>query len=249
MLFLPLALMACSISVVPFIQDPFVAAPQAYKREFENDWVRVVRVRYGPREKIASHDHPRRGTVYIYLRNSGPVRFTHTGEEKFTLIRPAVKGGGFRLGRRLKVKETHEVESLSEHSTEFLRVELKTLELDTQTFRGRFPPEPHPTDNSSQKVRFENRQVRILHVTCAARHKCEGTNPSTSPSLLVALTPSHFRRIVRDGTASDLKIELGQTFWLEANDQLHLENTGNVPAELLKIELRTKPANNPEEGE
>ncbi len=244
MLFLPLAVIAWHLLFIPLTQDPFVSAPRAYKREFENDWVRVVRVRYGPREKIASHDHPSTATVYVYLRDGGPVRFIHTGEEKFTIDRPAVKAGGFRLGRKQKILETHEVESLSDQPTEFLRVELKTIAVEEQTFRGRFPPESHPTESSSSRVRFENGQVRIVHVTCAARSRCNAMKASASPSLLVALTPTRFKMIVR-GVASDQNLELGQTIWVKSDNQPSVENTGDVPAGLLRIEFKTKPANKP----
>jgi quercetin dioxygenase-like cupin family protein len=222
-------------------QDPFSVAPQAYKREFENDRVRVVRVHYGPREKIASHDHPATATVYVYLRSSGPVRFTHTSEEKFIAVRPEVKAGGFRLGRA--VKETHEVESLSDQPTDFLRIELKTQAADAQTFRGRFPPDPHSTARSSQKVRFENGQARIVRVTCAARDKCVAGRIA-SPSLLVALTPARLKTATNDDGASDTRMEPGQTLWVEAGDQVRLENTANAPAEFLRIELKTGPRAN-----
>src|SRR5215203_3265354 len=56
---------------------------------------RRPRARYAPREKIASHDHPANPTLYVYLRDSGPVRFVHLGAEQFTLTRPAVRAGGF----------------------------------------------------------------------------------------------------------------------------------------------------------
>jgi hypothetical protein len=223
-----------------FAQDPFAVAPEAYKHQFENSTVRVVRVHYAPREKIASHDHPKTATIYVYLRSSGPVRFIHTGEEKFTVVRPEVKAGGFRLGRGSK--ETHEVESLSDKPTDFLRIELKTVEVADKTFRGRFPPDPHTTARSSQKVRFENEQARILRLTCAARDKC-AADRTASPSLLVALTEGHLKTVTDDGSTFDMKSEPGQTFWIEANNQLRLENTGNKPAEFLRIELKTGPAN------
>src|SRR5215211_69908 len=95
------------------------AGPRSYRPEFENARVRVTRVRYAPREKIASHDHPEIPVVYVYLRDSGPVRFVHTGEESFTLTRPAVRAGGFRLSKG--AHETHSVESLTDQPTEYLR--------------------------------------------------------------------------------------------------------------------------------
>ena len=37
--------------------DPLKVAPKIYTVEFENDHVRVVRVKLGPRQKIAEHEH------------------------------------------------------------------------------------------------------------------------------------------------------------------------------------------------
>jgi hypothetical protein len=220
-------------------QDPFAVAPQAYKLQFENEWVRVVRVHYEARERIASHDHPKTATVYVYLKDSGPVRFKHTGEEKFSIDRPPVKAGGFRLGRA--VNETHEVESLSDTPTDFVRVELKTEVKDTKTFRGRFPPDTHRIDRSSVQVRFDNAQVRIARMTCAARSKCSGFNTQSRPSLVVAITQSRLG-IIKNGMDADLNIDAGQVIWKEANDQLQIENRSASAVELLKVELKTPPA-------
>lgn len=222
-----------------FAQDPFAVAPQAYKLQSENDWVRVVRVHYEAREKIASHDHPKTATVYVYLKDSGPVRFKHTGEEKFSIDRPAVKAGGFRLGRA--VNETHEVESLSDTPTDLLRVELKTEVADTKTFRGRFPPDKHRGDKSSERVRFDNAQVRIARMTCAARSKCLDFNAQSRPSLIVAITSARLK-MIKNGAEADLNIDAGQTIWAGANDQLHLENRSSNVIELLRVEFKTPPA-------
>lgn len=218
-------------------QDPYVIAPQAYKREFENEQVRVTRVRYEPREIIKSHDHPKLPTVYVYLSDSGPVRFTHTGEEKFVTVRPAVKSGGFRLGRA--VNETHEVESLSDQPSAFLRVELKDLAVDGSTFRGRFPPETNQTTENSERIGFENQQLRIVRVTCSARSTCKLIS-QTSPYLLVALTSSELKTATNNAGLSNLKMESGQTIWVESGDRLRLENPGKTTVKFLRIELKVK---------
>ncbi len=38
--------------------DPINVDPNHYSVEFENDQVRVLRIRYGPGEKSEMHDHP-----------------------------------------------------------------------------------------------------------------------------------------------------------------------------------------------
>jgi beta-alanine degradation protein BauB len=54
-------------------QDPTKVESKHYKLAFENEWVQVVDVHYGPREKSAMHDHP--GGVVVVL-TSGHLRFT-----------------------------------------------------------------------------------------------------------------------------------------------------------------------------
>ncbi|HWS90731.1 MAG TPA: hypothetical protein VN282_27425 [Pyrinomonadaceae bacterium] len=208
--------------------------PRAYKPEFENARVRVTRVVYQPREKVGLHDHPANPTVYVYLRDSGPVRFTHTGDDPFTLTRPAVRAGGFRLSRG--ARETHAVESLTDQLTEFLRVELKGLTVDRQVFRGRFPPEPRARrGRAGQKVRYEDRQVRVTRVTCAAGRTCAGLGTRDAASLVVALTPARLRS---EAAGTDVTLLLGQTMWSAEGAAPAFANASDRPAEFLRIDLK-----------
>jgi len=54
-------------------QDPTKVEPKHYKLAFENEWVEVVDVHYGPHEKSVTHDHP--GGVVVIL-TGGHLRFT-----------------------------------------------------------------------------------------------------------------------------------------------------------------------------
>jgi len=47
------------------IPDSVSADPKHYQVEFENERVRVVRVRYGPHEKSAMHSHPELVGVFL----------------------------------------------------------------------------------------------------------------------------------------------------------------------------------------
>jgi hypothetical protein len=46
-------------------QDPTKADPSHYTLEFENDRVRVLRLRYGPHEKSVMHAHPAVQVVFL----------------------------------------------------------------------------------------------------------------------------------------------------------------------------------------
>lgn len=80
-------------------QDPLVVSPDAYPLEFENAWVKVVRVVYGPTVVIAPHLHTERASAYVYLNDGGPILFKHEGLPYAGVTRPATKAGSSRTPR------------------------------------------------------------------------------------------------------------------------------------------------------
>lgn len=231
--FASVVLMLWSVVPAALAQDPMTVAPNAYKVQFENEWVRVVRVHYGPHEKIAAHDHPTGGTVFVYLRDGGPVRFAHVDEEPYALERPATRARGYRVAR--PVNEHHEVENLSDLPSDFLRVEMKTAPVDVEASRGRFPP-PETANASSEKVELNSQWLRTDRVTCAAGATYEVKGAAT-PSLLVAFGPVE----VSTGKTAH-KLGLGDTLWLEPGGNERIKNAGAAPVEVLRIELKSKPS-------
>ena len=81
-------------------QDPLKVAPRAYRLQFENEWVKVTRVHYGPREKVPVHDHSRWPAAYVYLNDAGPVIFRHVGWDHPVLTRPPTRAGSRSRTRR-----------------------------------------------------------------------------------------------------------------------------------------------------
>jgi len=49
----------------PTADDPVKVDPKHYKVEFENDRVRVVRIKYGKGEKSVMHGHPESIAVFL----------------------------------------------------------------------------------------------------------------------------------------------------------------------------------------
>lgn len=220
-------------------QDPLKVAPKAYKLEFENDWVKVMRVHYGPREKIPAHYHTEWPAAYVYLNDAGPVIFKHIGLDYGAITRPETKAGSFRLYKA--IKEVHEVENTTDVPSHFLRVEFKTEVVNDKTLRGRFHREPYPTGENYSKVQFENEQVRITRLVSASRKETEIAASSTEPTLLIALTPAKLRVTQMNGKPSDVSLQLGQTHWLPQGEVMQLRNVGDNPVEFLRFEFKTKP--------
>lgn len=154
------------LAMAAMAQDPYKVAPKNYRLEFENDWVRVSRVKYEPGDKIAVHDHPSFPTVYIYLTDGGEIQFGH--QEFYALRRKPVKAGQIRFNRGNR--ETHSTEYFGDQPSQYLRVELKT------------EPDRPPKDvviAPDDQTPFENQMLRI--------ERCAPCNAVPVPSVLVSM--------------------------------------------------------------
>jgi len=181
-----LSLLLASSAVLPVLgQDPLTAVPANYCLVLDNPIAEVIRVHYGPHERIGVHDHSPFPTVYVYLSDSGPVRFAHDEDPPFALTRPSVVKGSFRVspGRR----ERHTVENLSGTGSNFLRIELKHVPLGSglPSFRGKAPGE---LTRSGSSVEYRSPQFTVGRILCKAEEVCELPN-SKLPSLLIAFSP------------------------------------------------------------
>jgi hypothetical protein len=237
--FLYSATFVCLLAIGVFAQDPLQVAPKNYKLELENDWVKVVRVHYGPREKVPAHDHTLTAAAYVYLNDSGPVVFKHINLSYGAITRPETKAGSFRLYKA--VKEVHEVENPNDTPSDFLRVEFKTEPVNDKTLRGKFYRESYPAGENFQKVQFENEQVRVTRLVIAPNKKMDVSTTASEPALLIALSPAKFNVAGQKGKTAKLNLEAGRTRWLDANRREALENSADAPVELLRFDLKTKP--------
>jgi hypothetical protein len=191
-------------------QDPLQTLPKNYRLLFENGCVRVIRVNYSSLEKLPVHDHPAKPTVYVYLNDSGPVRFSHVEEDPFTLVRPAEMTGTFRYSPgRL---EKHEVENLGHVPSEFLRVELTQLPLGYQRspFRS---PKVFDATHSGVRAELDTPSLKIQRVVAAAGEATE-VKSIAGGALLIAFAPTAVQSINRGGELH--KMQRGEVLWIEA---------------------------------
>jgi len=223
-------------------QDPLKVAPEAYRLQFENEWVKVTRVHYGPRVHVPLHDHSRLPVAYVYLNDSGPINFKHAGWEHPVLTRKPTKAGGFRLSPTVAVGETHEVENPTDIPSDFLRIEFKTRVPVRGSLYGRFYPVRYRAGSYLRKVQFVNEQVRVTRLACPPRKSLTVATNASEPALLVILSRA------RMGAAARETLEVGQTVWLEGGGKRLIENPGDSPVELLRIDFRTGPSDSGEKG-
>src|SRR5687768_3678063 len=205
-------------------QDPTKAAPDSYKLQLENDYVKVLRVRYAPHAKVPVHDHSRGPAAYVYLTDSGPIRFTHPGWEHPVLTRPAVRAGALRLSPTRFDNETHEVENPNATASEFLRIEIKTEAPDRQSLVGRFPPPAARPDTTFYEMIFDNSQLRVERDYAAKGADLTVTTYPIHPTLVVRVNPQGSE-------------PAGSTIWLDPGEK-HVFAAGS---RILRFDLKTAP--------
>ena len=237
-----LAAVLLGCAAAAFGQDPLKVAPEAYRLQFENEWVKVTRVHYGPRARVPMHEHTRWPAAYVYLNDAGPVIFRHAGWEHPVLTRPATKAGSFRISPTTAVGETHEVENPSDTPSDFLRVEFKTRAVDRNSLRGRFYRGRYPRGRNFRKVEFEHAQIRVTRLVCAPRSILAVSATQSEPALLIALSPARVKSSGAVGGAKELSLESGEQLWLAGGEQRRLENLNGAPLELLRFDFKTGPA-------
>ena len=95
--------------------DAVTVDPKHYKVEFENERVRVLRIKYGPREKSAMHSHP--ASVIIFIGDThGRFNYPDGKSEE-------IRGQAGQVA--WAPPTTHLPENLSDRPLEVVLVELK----------------------------------------------------------------------------------------------------------------------------
>lgn len=118
-LFCAAASLALFFSATALAQDPTKVEPSHYRLAFENEYVQVVNVHYGPHEKSSLHAHP--GGVVVVL-TAGHLRFTdENGKTQEVVAKP----GDPRWFPPFK----HKVENLGDTSYNAVYIGIKSKHL------------------------------------------------------------------------------------------------------------------------
>jgi hypothetical protein len=209
--------------------------PPNYKTVLENSTFRIIRVHYGPHEKVPVHDHPDTPTVYVYLNNSGPIRIIHEEKDgtQSTLVRPPTHTGAFRVSPGMI--ERHSIENPGDIESDFLRVELPHLRLGDKTleFRG---PAPASLDHNLSATEFTSPRLSIRRILCVDQSPCT-IQPAPGSSVIVAFSPT---TIATNGQTT--KLGLGDVMAIAPHQTLQLSPTGAEPVHVLEVLVHNAPA-------
>ena len=224
---LAVAICWCSLFCVAQ-QQKVDELPDNYKTVLTDSFVKVIRVHYGPYEKVPVHNHPEVPTVFVYLNDSGPVRLTHYDEKMTAIVRPPTHIGAYRVSAGKM--ERHSVENLSELPSDYLRVELSGFRVSDPEleFRGKAPADLSQDISTTE---FEIPGLTIRRIVCVDATPCEVQRPST-PAVVVAFSDV----VVSDG-GRRTPLKLGDVMAVQANEKLSLSVAGKEGAHIIVISV------------
>ena len=224
-----LAVLAMAVAAQTSAQDGATALTQNYRMLLDNEQMQVVRVHYDPHEELPVHDHSRYPTVYVYLSNSGPVRFIHDEAHPFALTRRPVRAGWFRVspGR----VEKHRVANLGPMASDFLRVECKQIALGQIRSEFRYREDVSLTKTSAMTDYSSPEMVIRRFVVVAGG--VEHIRVETRPELLIAFAPT----VVREHGEADRTMAAGSVLWVKAGVSSALLPAGAGTAHVLTVRL------------
>ena len=217
---------------VPLLaQDPVKVDSKHYKIEVENSQVRVLRVKYGPREKSVMHSHP--FGVVIYLTDAH-VRFHLPGGKS------EVKTGKAGTAEMTPEGE-HLPENLDNKPFEAILVELKGKEAEYAELKDdplTIDPKHYVSESDVSQNAAEDTFVRTLHVKYGPREK--SLMHSHPDAVVVFLTDAHFKFTLGNGQTRTADSKAGAVMFAPAETHLP-ENLADQKAEIIMVELKTKP--------
>jgi len=106
---------ALLLSTITIGEDAVDADPERYTVEFENDKVRIIRIKYGPGEKSVMHTHPQHVVITLTENESRMTLPDGTSETATTVPGAADWGDAIE----------HLPENLSDKPLEVILIEIK----------------------------------------------------------------------------------------------------------------------------
>jgi hypothetical protein len=213
-------------------QDGLIAYPDVYRVQFENDWVRLIRVNVPAGASLGEHTHPPGVMVHVYFNDADPIIFEHDGSPG-SITRPYVTARSYRVGRARP--ETHAVINRGRGASDYMRIELKTSGDVSQGQRVPAPPLGAATKSTAE---ITNAQYRVSRITVAAKETFEVVAEAAVPAILIALTDGVAVESVGSAPRS---LKVGEERFVDVGRRELVRNNGAVAIELLRVDFLTPP--------
>lgn len=223
LIFLSILITACNQSQSSKVEDSTIAAPDHYKVEFENEYVRVVRVTYSPGEQSSMHSH--KPLVGVTLTGGQGV-FTDIEGNKVT--RPELFAGDVLSSSG----GAHSVLSISKGPEELVFVEVKKSYPASKSQSGIV----NAVDVSSINANIELEAHGIRVVRIKGEPGLETPMHSHRAGITLPLTNINISHTNADGAVGIINNKAGTVSWAEPRSHKG-KNLSDKSNEVILFEL------------
>jgi quercetin dioxygenase-like cupin family protein len=202
--------------------DPTVLDPDHYMTEFENDAVRIVRIKYGAGEESVMHYHP--DSVAVFLTD---IQAQMTLPDGSTADIAASAGEAV-----FNSAGEHLPKNSSDSAWEVVEVELKPRDSAGAASDG---PDATVVDADHYTTEFENESVRIVRIAYGAG---EASVMHYHPDSVAVFVTNHLVQMTMpDGSIEEIAAAAGDAIFIPGGQHLP-KNVANSGWELVLIELK-----------
>ena len=214
-------LVSCSQDQNNSVLTSTEAAPDHYKVEFENDYLRVIRVNYSPGETSAMHSHE--PTVGVTLTGGEGI---FKGMDGTSETRPKNYPGDVLADDGTP----HSVTSISESHEELVFIEVKKK----YKSKDLGIPNAVEADSATHTVEIEQPNIRVVRIKVPAGH--QSPMHSHNAGVTVALTDMKVEHTSPSGEVTESTRSAGEAGWRE--ELAHSgRNLSDQPLEVILFEL------------
>lgn len=202
--------------------DPTVLDPDHYTTEFENDAVRIVRIKYGAGEESVMHYHP--DSVAVFVTDIEAQMTTPDGST--TEIAASAGDAVFNPAGE------HLPKNNADSALEVLEIELKPRDSANGESGG---PDATVVDADHYTTEFENESVRIVRIAYDAGE--ESVMHYHPDSIAVFVTDHLVQMTMPDGSTNEIAAAAGDAIFIPGGQHLP-KNISDSAWELVLIELK-----------
>ncbi len=202
--------------------DPTVLDPDRYTTEFENEAVRIVRIKYGAGEESVMHYHP--DSVAVFITDI---------EGQMTMSDGSIQQFADSAGTAVfNQAGEHQPKNTSDSAWEVVEIELKQHDSATAEPGG---PSATEVDADHYTTEFENETVRIVRIAYGPGE--ESVMHYHPDSVAVFVTDHLVQMTLPDGSTDEISANTGDVLFIPGGQHLP-KNISDSAWELVLVELK-----------
>jgi hypothetical protein len=218
--------------------DAMSVSPALYKLEFDNAFVRVLRVTYGPHAKSPMHQDAGPGAIVVSLtdENTRLIGPDHASREVH-LKSKQFRWESSNQGAGHAAETAYSEENLSEHPYETIRIEVKHAAAKSSKDQAMGKLDPLLVDPQHYHLEFENEFVKVIRCRIPPHDKVAMHHHPVN-SVVLFLTDQNLLQATPDGHSFEAHAPAGKVIWTDPVTHMG-KNMTDKPYEYIRVDLKS----------